>query len=584
MQTHAWFSILQNILDFFPHNLSACLVSGAQGIVELYNTNFQKFFKLQESSVKGLSLIELFATNGAKHADFLLRNPPDGKPRTFGLGGQNYIFFRKVIQDGDFGLELDRTLYLVFWGEIPNQGGERYEMLLHEFEIILDSIHDGIWIIDGNGITIHANKALKRITGISPKEVVGKHVTVPMMEGKFTNCVTLDALKQKKIVTQFDDYKNGKRCINTSSPILDEKGEVLRVVASIRDLSELEKLQDKLDQAELVALKYKGELEKFGKGSVYIGNSLCFQNCLKQLKKVAKSPSSVLLLGETGTGKSLAASYIHENSVRKDKPFIAINCAAIAESLIDSELFGYQKGAFTGADQSGKKGYFELAHGGTLLLDEIGELPLGVQAKLLHVLDNYSFHKVGGNSAVSVDVRIIAATNRPLEDLVKTGEFRKDLFYRLHVLNVNIPPLRDRLEDVSLLAESFLADACHRLGTAKSFHKKALLALSAHNWPGNIRELRGAVEYLVAMSERNVITLEDVQPYIGNIENSGEVKISYTSNTEQGLNEAVAELERTMIKNALIQEGSTYRAASKLGISQSSVVRKAKALGIKISD
>ena len=573
--------ILQDIVEFFPHTLCVCVLSGKKGNIEGYNKRFEMFFDSIESQLLGSSLVHLLTQMGAKHAGFILQNPADGEARTFTLSKRTFISFKKTLRNGDLGLEIDDVLYLFFWGEIPYQHGEKYELLLHEFEIILDSIHDGVWIIDGNGITLHANKALKRIAGISAKDVVGKHVTIPMQEGKFATCVTLDALEQKKTVTQFDDYLNGKRCLNTSSPILTDNGDVHRVVASIRDMTELESLQDKVAQIELEASRYKGELEKLEKGSVFVGNSTVFQKSLKQLKKVAKSTSSVLLMGETGTGKSLAASYIHDNSDRKDKPLIAINCAAIAESLIDSELFGYQKGAFTGADQGGKKGYFELADGGTLLLDEIGELPLGVQAKLLHVLDNYSFHKVGGNASVHVDVRIIAATNRSLDELVKTGEFRKDLYYRLHVLTVTIPPLRERCEDVPLLANAFLGDACRRLGTAKSFHKKALLALSGYNWPGNVRELRGAVEYLVAMSEGSIIKAEDMSPYIfaENLEENTSISIK-----TKNLVEAVSELERGMIKDALIQEGSTYKAAKKLGISQSSVVRKAKSLGIRISE
>ncbi len=574
-------SFFQNVLEFFPHTLCACILSGKKGNIEGYNQRFEMFFSSMNSSLQGKSLPLLLSKMGAKHTGFILQNPADGEARTFTLSERTFVAFKKTLRSGDFGLELEEELSLFFWGEIPYQHGEKYELLLHEFEIMLDSIHDGIWIIDGNGITLHANKALKRIAGISAKDVVGKHVTVPMLEGKFTSCVTLDALKQKKTVTQFDDYLNGKRCLNTSSPMLNEKGEVHRVVALIRDMTELETLQEKVAQIELEASRYKGELEKLEKGSVFVGNSEYFQKSLKQLKKVAKSPSSVLLMGETGTGKSLAASYIHNNSERKDKSFIAINCAAIAESLIDSELFGYQKGAFTGADQGGKKGYFELADGGTLLLDEIGELSLAVQAKLLHVLDNYSFHKVGGNAPVSVDVRIIAATNRPLDKLVETGEFRKDLYYRLHVLTVTIPPLRDRFEDIPLLANAFLSDACRRLGTAKTFHKKALLALSGYSWPGNVRELRGAVEYLVAMSEGNIIRAEDMRPYIFS-ENPDENSSGVIKTKD--LNEAVSELERNMIKDALIHSGSTYKAAKTLGISQSTVVRKAKSLGIRISE
>lgn len=581
MQTQKIPLALQKILDFFPNTLCACFLSDKKGTIAAHNARFATFFQELGSSFEGKSLSTLLKKFGVKHTDFLLSNPPDGEARTFTVPGRTFICFKKTLLPSDFNLPISEEIYIFFWSEIPYQQGEKYELLLHEFEIILDSIQDGIWIIDGNGITIHANKGLQRIAGINPKEVVGKHVTIPMAEGKFTSCVTLDALKSKKPVTQFDDYATGARCINTSVPILNSKGEVSRVVASIRDLTELEALQEKLVKTELEAMKYKGQLEKLDKGKGYIGSSPAFQTCLKQLNKVAKSLSCVLLLGETGTGKSLAASHIHNSSPRKDKPFIAINCAAIPESLIESELFGYNKGAFTGADQGGKKGYFEQANGGTLLLDEIGELPLSIQAKLLHVLDNFSFHKVGGNTEVKVDVRIIAATNRPLDELVKTGGFRSDLFYRLNVLAVKIPPLRERLDDVPELAVSFLQDACQRLGTSKIFSPKALLVLSGHTWPGNIRELRGAVEYLVAMSEGHSIRVEDLYPHV--IPESVEQKKTYSTNSKT-LQEVVNELEYNMIKDTLIKEGSTYKAAKVLGTSQSTIVRKAQKLGIRISE
>ncbi len=575
--------ILKQILEYFPVPLYACLVHENSGKILAANEKAERFFDTAENKLQGKELSQLLKKMGATHTDFIGQVPPDGEARTFSVDQRSFLCFKKKIRNRDFGLQLEEALVFIFWVEMPYQQNERYELLLHEFEILLDSIHDGIWIIDGNGITLYANKALKRIAGISSKDVVGKHVTIPMMQGKFTSCVTLDALAQKKTVTQFDDYSNGRHCLNTSTPILDDSGNVKRVVALIRDMSEYDDLHKKVLDAEQTVKQYKGELKKFENGSKYIGTSKVFQNCLEQLKKVAKSTSSVLLLGETGTGKSLAASFIHEHSPRKDKPFIAINCAAIAESLIDSELFGYEKGSFTGADQAGKKGYFEQADKGTLLLDEIGELPLSVQAKLLHVLDNYGFHRVGGNTLINVDVRIIAATNRPLDELVKRKEFREDLYYRLHILNVNIPPLRQRQEDIPELAKSFLADACKRLNTIKSFAPKTLLALSSYSWPGNVRELRGAVEYLAAMTEGNIIRPTDLHPYVFAEKDSDSTHTSINVN-DKTLEEAVFELEYSMIKDALVQEGSTYKAAKKLGISQSTVVRKAKHLGIKISD
>lgn len=587
MQENMYQEIFEQLLTVNTTPFCACLVTQETGTVLALNENAITFFNATEKKILGKELPTLFKKFGVTEFDFLEPTALENDIKTFSNGHKSFLYFIKRIQKDTSAAPqntaADTQLLTLFWTEVPLKK-DRPEPLIHDFDVLLDSIHDGIWIINGNGITLYANKAMKRIAGISPKDVIGKHVTIPMIQGKFTNCVTLNALNQKKTVTQFDDYSNGKHCLNTSTPILDENGNVERVVAIIRDMCEYDDLHKKVLDAEQTVKQYKGELKKFENGSKYIGTSKTFQNCIEQLKKVAKSNSAVLLLGETGTGKSLAASFIHENSPRKDKPFIAINCAAIAESLIDSELFGYEKGSFTGADQAGRKGYFEQADKGTLLLDEIGELPLPVQAKLLHVLDNYGFHRVGGNTLVNVDVRIIAATNRPLDELVKRKEFREDLFYRLHILNVNIPPLRERQEDIPELAKSFLADACKRLNTTKSFAPKTLLALSSHTWPGNVRELRGAVEYLAAMTEGNIIRPTDLHPYVFPEKQTENTNTSIANINDKTLEEAIFELEYTMIKDTLVQEGSTYKAAKKLGISQSTVVRKAKHLGIKISD
>lgn len=573
----------EQILQSTPVCLCACLLHEETNKILAINKNAVKFFNMAENKIIGKELPQLFKKSNVLFPNDEKQVSFDDTVKNFSIEHRNFLYFTKKIQNST-AAAANEPLITLFWLEMPHQKNERYELLLHDFEVILDSIHDGIWIINGNGITLYANKALKRIAGINSRDVIGKHVTVPMIQGKFTNCVTLDALAQKKIVTQFDDYSNGKHCLNTSTPILDENGNVQKVIALIRDMTEYDDLHKKVVDAEQTLKQYKGEFKKDEKNSKYIGSSKTFQNCLEQLKKVAKSNSSVLLLGETGTGKSIAASFIHENSARKDKPFIAINCAAIAETLIDAEFFGYEKGAFTNADPAGKKGYFEQADKGTLLLDEIGELPLPMQAKLLHVLDNYGFYRVGGTSLVNIDVRIIAATNKPLEELVKRKEFREDLFYRLHILNVNIPPLRQRQEDISELAKSFLADACKHLNTIKSFAPKTLLILSSYTWPGNVRELRGAVEYLAAMTEGNIIRPCDLHPYVFPEKQTENANTSVINVNDKPLEEAIFELEYSMIKETLIQEGSTYKAAKKLGISQSTVVRKAKHLGIKISD
>jgi len=462
----------------------------------------------------------------------------------------------------------------------------QYALLWRELQVIIDSLHDGIWVIDRDGNTVYVNKSMKRIANIDPEEMIGKHVTEPMLAGKFTSCVTLTALEKQKPVTMFDDYACGTRCLNTSTPIFDENGDIWRVVATIRDMTELENLQQRLVEAEMEARTYKRKLDSIEKQQLpggFIANSKMMRACVKEIEKVARAPSGVLILGETGTGKTLVASTIHQKSPRADQPFIAVNCAAIPPTLIESELFGYEKGAFTSAGTSGKKGYFELADKGTLLLDEVGELPLSMQAKLLHVLDNQTFHKIGSEKSIKVDVRIIAATNRPLAQLVGAGEFRADLFYRLRVLRVVIPPLREHPEDIPELALSFLEEACKRYGSMKTFSPKVLRCFAAHSWPGNVRELRATVEFLAAMTESGIIRLTDLPPYLltdGREMENGE----HDEESPIGLRAAVRALEKSMLRNALLQSGSTYKAAKLLGISQSSVVRKAQQLNISFEE
>ena len=457
---------------------------------------------------------------------------------------------------------------------------EEIALLRHELEVILDSIDDGIWMINADGITQYINRSLTRITGIRPEEVIGRHVSALMHEGRFTSCVTLEALKQREPVTMFDDYATGIRCLNTSTPIFDDAGTIWRVVASIRDISELEALQAKLAEAEREADDYKKQLERIEKTSanVFFASSSVMRKCLHDIELTAKAPSGVLILGETGTGKSLAASLIHQKSKRHDKVFISVNCAAIQPNLIEAEFFGYEKGAFTGAANEGKKGMFELADNGTLFLDEVGELPLNMQAKLLHVLDRYPFRRLGGVRNITVDVRVLAASNKPLEQLVASGEFRADLYYRLRVLSVLLPPLREHPEDIRIMAQYFLEETCKRQGNVKFFDPKVLHCFTAYAWPGNVRELRATVEFLAAMTVGKVIKLRDLPEYM---QHAAAPDRKLPAKT---LRDAVAAMEYSMIKDALTQSGSSYKAAKQLGISQSSVVRKAKKLRIRIDD
>ena len=316
-----------------------------------------------------------------------------------------------------------------------------------------------------------------------------------------------------------------------------------------------------------------------------IGRTLAMQKVYDLIEKVASSPSRVLITGESGTGKELVARALHDQSDRRDSPFIQVNCGAIPENLFESELFGHEKGAFTGAVTS-KPGRFELADGGTLFLDEVGELPKDMQVKLLRVLQHQSFERVGGVRSLVVDVRLVAATNRDLEREVRGGVFREDLYYRLNVVPIRLPPLRERTDDIPLLVEHFLAKFNTRLGKAvKGISADALLALRRYAWPGNIRELENLMERSVLLADRDVLGVSDLFG-LDRSDDEDEEETTDESTEELGLKELVrvhtAKVEREHIQRVLAEEsGNVTRAARKLGISRKSLQTKMKEYGLR---
>lgn len=304
-----------------------------------------------------------------------------------------------------------------------------------------------------------------------------------------------------------------------------------------------------------------------------VGESLAMKNVFSAVEMVAPSDATVLLLGESGTGKELIATAIHYQSRRRDKPFIKVNCAALPESLIESELFGYERGAFTGALRR-KPGRFELADGGTIFLDEIGDLPISTQVKLLRVLQERSFERLGGKETISVDVRIIAATNRNLEEEVKNRRFREDLFFRLNVISIKIPPLRERKEDIPYLLDFFLKKQRAKTGKDVRFSERAIHALLRYEWPGNVRELENVVEKCVTLSQGGLIDVKDLPL---SIQGEGEDRINFN------LSDVVTEAEKEHIIRILkITKGNRTKAAQLLGISRKTLWEKIRIYGIEM--
>lgn len=431
---------------------------------------------------------------------------------------------------------------------------------------IFEYAFDEIFVTDDKGMVVRVNSACEQHYQRKAKDFVGKHVKDLQKEGIFYPSATLEVIEKKKPVELVQRTKSGRYLHVRARPVLNEFGELKRVISYSRDLTELYELRQKVEEISDQLKSYKKELQETFVYEGLIFKSKVMKKLFVTLEKVAKVNSTVLVLGETGVGKSRIVRLIHEWSPRQNEAFYEINCAAIPHSLIESELFGYEGGAFTGAERTGKKGIIELANHGTLFLDEIGELPLDLQAKLLQVLQEKKFRSVGGRDLKHVDVRIIAATNRNLEEMVANGTFRKDLFYRLNVIPIQIPPLRERTEDILPLVYHFLDHFNEQYGRNVQFSPSVLSRFIQHIWDGNIREVENVVERLVITGE-DVITEEDLP-----------LSMQQASLEQEGksLYEMLEEVEKNIILKAYKKCKSSYKVAELLKISQSSATRKIK--------
>ena len=352
---------------------------------------------------------------------------------------------------------------------------------------------DTIFIADGKGSVEFAGTVIAANCCVSPGYMIGKKVFDLEKSKYFYPSVTARVLESKQTEVIIQNTKSGKTLVAVGTPILDEKGSISKVISITRDYSRQIKIGKLLSKAkeDKQDLEYKNNDSK----DIITCNDKML-NILSLAKLVAMVNSTVLITGETGTGKEVFARYIYNASLRASKPFIKVNCGAISPSLVESELFGYESGSFTGAKKEGKVGLIEAANSGTLFLDEISELPLNQQVKLLQVIQERSMTRVGGTKSIKLDIRIIAATNKVLEEQVKKGEFREDLFYRLNVVPINLPPLRERVEDVPLLLKYFLKTANTNNNQEKEFTKEAFSLMCRYSWPGNVRELVNTVERL----------------------------------------------------------------------------------------
>ena len=466
-----------------------------------------------------------------------------------------------------------------YTGEIGNLTDDLFIKRLHQ---IFDPISVPIIMVNKDTEVVMINESFADYLGYPRNEIIGKKVAVLDPNTRFPYVIK----NKQPEFNHKHKFTNGHTALVHRIPVLDDDGEVVFGFGMVI-FDDLKKLQEVLEKNKLLEGKlliYQEELKsmrgaKYSWGSI-IGNSIIMQDVKGIAAKAAKTDSNVLIIGESGTGKELFAHAIHNDSKRFDGPFIKINCAAIPKDLLESELFGYEEGAFTGAKKQGKLGKFELANGGTIFLDEIGDMPLDMQVKILRVLQEKEVERIGGNKTIPIDCRIIAATNRDLVERIRENEFREDLYYRLNVVNIEVPPLRQRKEDIEILTLKLMEKLSHSLGKfVSNITVDALDCLKTYNWPGNIRELENVVERAINMTEGETIEIQHLPSFII-AHNPNESK---ETTTLTSLRHAVEEVEKaTILKSLKAVNYNKLKAAKILGISRTSLYEKIEKFKLEV--
>ena len=464
-------------------------------------------------------------------------------------------------------------------------GTSKKEKEIELLHTILQHCDGSIFVTDGEGRIIFSNDESSQALGLATEDLL--HMTIyDLVDAGITKgAVSVKVIERRCPVTDRVYYPGHRENIVTGTPVFDDSGNLIMVVVygqGKKSISERIKFLEERDNAFSQAVD---KLLDFQSESHIVAESPTIQTCFSMAKNAAHRDSSVMLYGESGSGKEIMARFIYKNSYRAQRLFLPVNCAAIPLELMESEFFGYERGAFTGANHEGKRGLFELADGGTLFLDEIGELNLPMQAKLLRVLATGEVQRVGGSKPKKVDVRIIAATNRDLRLMMEDGTFREDLYYRLNVIPITIPPLRKRHEDITVLATQFLCQLNKKYSTHKLFSGPALAALQNYDWPGNIRELRNVVERVFVIIPEDMITEQHIRDILGVSHtvaaSAGEEMALSEDFWESSLQTATERFQRAYLTRVLRSCGGNIRAAARYaGIGRSGLYKKLDRMGM----
>ncbi len=573
MSAKSFFCCMNPVMDNIEKPV---LAVDTQGTIMLCNKSACNLINQRRNDILGHGVTSVFKTFYPKT---LLQGFHFELTQEFGIGNRIYSANWaqiKIQQElvGALAILQDVTEYESISSEL-----ERVRVITRELNAIIDSSFDGIYITDGESRTIRINKAYERITGITAHEVIGKTMKELVNSGIYNESATLKVLKKRQPVTIVQCIKKtDKTIVVTGNPIFDDNGNIFRVVNNVRDVTELNQLQKKIKQMEQLQSRYETELQKFRENiddqKKYVIKSRKMNAVYELALKLAEVDSTILIQGESGVGKEVFSEIVHNHGPRRKKPFIKISCAAIPENLLDSELFGYESGAFTGASKNGRAGIFELGHGGTIFLDEIGELPIALQAKLLRVIQQREIVRIGSSRPIKVDTRIMTATNRNLEEMISQNLFRKDLFFRLNVVPVIIPPLRERKEAISSFIYFFLEKYNSRYGFSKQITTEIIDAFVDYDWPGNVRELENMVERLVVLAQGEVLHVDNLPR---KFKKSGKTTSSFEG---KPLKEALEMFERQILISTIERHKTSRKVATVLGVNQSTIIRKINKHGI----
>ncbi len=442
-------------------------------------------------------------------------------------------------------------------------------------ENLLDCIQVGVYVTDSKGETLLVNEVSSQSGGLEKNQLIGKNIKELQEKGYIYNSVTQKVLKSKKEEHIIQSCGSGQRLYIIGIPLFKD-GNIEMVICTERNIEEAETLKEDIKSLEEKENLYKREIEylknqQMPKSEDIVANHWTSKQALEQMMRIAPLDTTVLLTGESGVGKEVYANLIYMNSTRVNKPFMKINIAAIPENLIESELFGYEKGAFTDANKTGKPGIFELANGGTLFLDEIGDAPLNVQTKLLRVLQEKEMFRIGGNKPIEIDVRVLAATNKNLKSAIAEGQFREDLYYRLAVMPIEIMPLRARTEDIPDLTLTFVDKFNKKYNLSKNISNEGIELLKEYNWPGNIRELENIIERLMISFDGKIITPFQIKKVLGlDIIDSDEDFIS----NQISMQDILERKEKQILQHALEKRMKISDMARSLGINRTTLYRR----------